>query len=46
MKRIHLAGLVIAVVVMSGCGKLFSVKKIPLDTGAADAAANGVYDFS
>ena len=46
MKRIHLAGLAVAVVVMSGCADLFSVKKIPLETGAAEATANGVYDFS
>ena len=46
MKRIHLAGLAVAVAVMSGCADLFSVKKIPLETGAAEATANGVYDFS
>lgn len=40
--------LVFAVVLMTvpACGDLLGVKKIPLTTGAADQAANGVYDFS
>lgn len=46
MKHAHFAALAITVLVMSGCADLFAVKKIPLATGAAEATANGVYDFS
>ena len=46
MKHVHLAALAVTVLVMSGCADLFAVKKIPLATGAAEATANGVYDFS
>lgn len=46
MRLLRFATVAMTVMLVAACGDLLGVKKIPLETGAADQTANGVYDFS